>query len=213
MKPNLPDPDPPTPQQLQQMARHINHEVLALMQAHDLYDHAQKQQKTVEDQAAQDVCQVAINCALESFLLHYRNLREFLNDEKKHTKKNKVTNQIETDDIKAKDYTSDSNWKTTDVWASDKVEGKRLHKRLAHISKARITLDNKWYPDHMEWSVLKTFEKFLAAIPRERGPWFEQVSAAIKARVRPVVTAILAESSDTLTVTRYSIPFGLFRFK
>src|SRR3954451_10209143 len=137
------DPDPPTPQQLKDMAPHIYHEVMALMQSRDLLNHAKAQHKAVQDKVLRDASQVGINCALESFLLHYRNLREFLNDEVKQSKKDKTTGKLESDDVKAKDYTIDSNWKTAAPWASDKDEGKRLHKRLAHITIARLTLDDK----------------------------------------------------------------------
>jgi hypothetical protein len=206
------NPDPPTPQQLKGMASHIYHEVMALMQSRDLLNHAKAQQKAAQDKVLQDASQVGINCALESFLLHYRNLREFLNDEVKQSKKDKATEKLESDDIKAKDYTIDPNWKTAAPWASDKDEGKRLHKRLAHITTARLTLDDKWYPESMEGNALRTFEEFVSAISDERKAWFEKASSAIMARVRPVM-ATLGESSNTLSVSRHSMTFHGFRFK
>jgi hypothetical protein len=208
----MPDPDPPTLQQLKDMAVHIYHEVMALMQSRDLLNHARAQHKAAQEKVLQDACQVGINCALESFLLHYRNLREFLNDEVKQSKKNKATSKPESDDIKAKDYTIDPNWKTAAPWASNKDEGKRLHKRLAHVTTARLTLDDKWYPESMEGNTLRTFEDFVSALSDERKAWFENASKAITARVRPVMTT-LGESSNTLSVSRHSMTFHGFGFK
>jgi hypothetical protein len=208
----MPDPDPPTPQQLKDMAAHIYHEVMALMQSRDLLNHAKAQHKAATDKVLQDTCQVGINCALESFLLHYRNLREFLNDEVKQSKKNKGTGKLESDDVKAKDYTIDPNWKTAAPWASNKDEGKRLHKRLAHVTTARLMLDDKWYPESMEGNALRTFEDFVSALSDERRAWFENASKAITARVSPVM-ATLGESSNTLSVSRHSMTFHGFGFK
>lgn len=208
----MPDPDPPTLQQLKDMAVHIYHEVMALMQSRDLLNHAKAQHKAAQEKVLQDACQVGINCALESFLLHYRNLREFLNDEVKQSKKNKATRKLESDDIKAKDYTIDPNWKTVAPWVSNEDEGKRLHKRLAHVTTARLTLDDNWYPESMEGNALRTFEDFVSALSDERKAWFENANKAISARVRPVM-ATLGESSNTLSVSWHSMTFHSFRFK
>lgn len=206
------DPDPPTPQELKDMASHIYHEVMALMQSRDLLNYAKAQHKAAQDKVLQDASRVGMNCALESFLLHYRNLREFLNDEVKQSKKDKATGKLESDDVKAKDYTIDPNWKTAAAWTSDKDEAKRLHKRLAHITTARLTLDDKWYLESMEGNALRTFEEFVSAISDERKAWFEKASSAIMARVRPVM-ATLGESSNTLSVSHHSMTFHGFRFK
>ena len=199
-------------QQLKDMAVHIYHEVMALMQSRDLLNHAKAQHKEAEEKVLQDACQVGINCALESFLLHYRNLREFLNDEVKQSKKNKaVTRKLESDDIKAKDYTSIPIGRPSLHGYRTKMKRQRLHKRLAHVTTARLTLDDNWYPRHGR-KRFRTFEDFVSATSDERKAWFENANKAISARVRPVM-ATLGESSNTLSVSWHSMTFHSFRFK
>jgi hypothetical protein len=156
-------PQPPTPEQLLKVAPHICHEVTALIQARDLHDHAKSQKDAAPTEAEKDACQIGINCALESFLLHYRALREFLNNEGKFARKNKITRILESDDIKASDYIP--TWKPSLSWCSDKDEGESLNKQLAHITTSRITLNPEWKPQTMEFNALRTFDQFLSALP------------------------------------------------
>ena len=196
-------PPDPTPDQLRQIAPDICHEVTALIQARDLHDHAKRQKDAAITEAGKDACQVGINCALESFLLHYRALREFLN-----LKAKLIKNGV-SDDIKASDYLAA--WKASLTWVSDEAEGERLNKRLAHITTGRIKLDNKWNPEQMEWNALRTFEEFISALPDTHKPLFQLAAAHINQR-KPKVLSTLAESSNTCTVATYTT-FGDFRFK
>jgi hypothetical protein len=200
-------PGPPTRQQLEQITRHICHEVTALIQARDLHDHAQRQK--ADPKADQGACQVAINCALESFLLHYRALREFLNNKPKYTYPAPITRERKSDDVKASDYIP--TWKPALSWSEDEDEGQRLNKRLAHISIKRITLDDRWKLPVMESNALATFEQFIGSLPDQVKNLFELAINAIN-RHNPKMVSTLADSSSTITVTTYPI-FTNLKFK
>ncbi len=135
-----------------------------------------------------------------------------MNDNAKRKDKDKSLNKRITDDIKATDYTIDPSWKPSHGWVSDKKEGERIHKRLAHITTARLTLNDQWYPDAMEWQALKTFEEFVAVISASEQQWFTKATEIINQR-QPKVLATLGESSGTQTVNRYPIDLTTFRFK
>jgi hypothetical protein len=152
-----------------------------MVQARDLNDHAKKQ---IDPQHAEAVL-VMRNCAIESFLLHFRALREFFGSHQK----------MKADDLKATDYLS--TWQTSAIWVTDKAEGERINKRLAHLSKRRTTLDNKWDLAYMEWSVSQTFEEFIAKLtPAQQQSWFQQATDLMQKR-KPAAAVVLGADSNS----------------
>lgn len=176
---------PHTQQECADAAPHVCYELLAMVQARDLATHAKKQ--TATDYANGST--VMQNCALESFLLHYRALREFFN----HSDKKKA------DDIKAVDYLP--GWQAPATWLNDATEGERIHKRLAHLSTLRTTLDNKWDLERMERNLSDTFEDFISKLPQDRQAWFSEATAILIRRKPVMRVATLGDSNSTVSVT------------
>jgi hypothetical protein len=162
-------------------APHIYYELLAMVQARDLNNHAKKYKGNTTYPGADVVMQ---NCAIESFLLHYRALREFFNDKEKH----------KADDIKAKDYLP--TWTASDTWLTYQNEIDRINKRLAHVSVLRKTLDHDWDLAHMEWNVSRTFEDFISKLTAVHQVWFADVTTLLGLR-RPASAAILGADSNS----------------
>jgi hypothetical protein len=190
---------PHTQQECEDAAPHICYELQAMVQAHDLDTQAKKQ----VDPQYKEGAAVMQNCAIESFLLHYRALRTFFND----------TDKIKADDIKALDYLA--TWQTSATWVSDKQEGDRINKRLAHVSTLRKTLDNDWKLDEMEREASRTFEDFISKLAPDQQIWFKDATAVLTQR-RPtplLVTATLGSSSNTMSVTTATVLFPDFPFK
>jgi hypothetical protein len=176
---------PHTQQECTDAAPDVCYELLAMVEARDLATHAKKQ--TAPDYANGST--VMQNCALESFLLHYRALREFFNDSDKK----------KADDIKAVDYLPA--WQTSATWLNDATEGDRIHKRLAHLSTLRTTLDSKWDFEQMERNVSGTFEDFISKLPQDRQAWFSEATTIITRRKPVTLVATLGDSNSTVSVT------------
>ena len=162
-----------------------------MVQARDLNNHTKQYGS---DPACADAAAVMRNCAIESFLLHYRSLREFFNGD----------NKTKVDDIKAFDYLP--TWKSSAAWVNDKTEASRIHKRLAHISTLRKTLDNNWDLAIMERNVFQTLEDFIATLAPEQKSWFSNAVTILKQHTPPSV-AMLGDASHTLSVTRGTVTF------
>lgn len=160
-----------------------------MVQARDLDAHAKKQN---DPQYAQGAT-VMQNCAIESFLLHYRALREFFGNSSKN----------KPDDIRASDYLD--TWQSTATWLNDEHERDKINKRLAHLSTLRTTLDNEWDFPHMQWNVSQTFEDFISALAPDQQVWFSKVTTVLSQR-RPT-TIELGSTSSTVSMTG---PFILF---
>jgi hypothetical protein len=165
-----------------------------MVQARDLNDHAKKQ---TDPQYADSVL-VMRNCAIESFLLHYRALREFFSSNQKRI----------ADNLKATDCLS--TWRTSALWVTDQTEIDRIHKRLAHLSTKRTTLDNNWDLAHMEWNVSQTFEDFIAKLTAAQQAWFQQATELIKQRKPAAAVALGADSNNTASGGRAMTIFPPF---
>jgi len=178
-----------TMQQLEITAADITYEVLTMIQAYDLYVYGGN--RSSRPQYAQ-AYQAMANCALESFLLHYRGLKEFLSD----------TQRKNSDDIKATDYVT--GWKASGSWLADKGETERIHKRLAHITTTRGNINGLWNPDQMQQQVLVAFDELIRALPERAKPWFSVIEKAILEKRRNVTSAT---ANGTLSVTAATIMF------
>jgi len=108
---------------------------------------------------------VPYNMAIECFLIHFRNLREFLYPNAKVRR--------DSDNVIAFDY--DSRWlKTENDWkeCSDN-ERSRINKLLAHISYSRGELHPRWPTGRMRQCMMQRLAEFIVSLPPERQEWFE----------------------------------------
>jgi hypothetical protein len=185
---------PLTMQQLEATAPDITYEVLTMIQAYDLYVYGG--QRASRSRYA-DAYNAMANCALESFLLHYRALKEFLSE----------TPKKNNDDIRATDYAP--GWKASGVWIADAGETARIHKRLAHITSRRSNLDGLWNPYQMQQQVLDAFDELIRAVPAVAKSWFASIEKAISEK-RQNVTGAISNSTVSITEARILFPPDLF---
>jgi len=130
-------------------------------------------------------------CGLEAFLVHYRNLKEFLNNLKYST------------DVKAMDYvpewTSDSNVTTTYL-----DEDERINQLLAHITYKRADYDiGNWDVAKMEQNLCDALSRFLEKVGKtEYATPFERIPPLLAVRnPRLVVSAGSTNGNSTANVT------------
>jgi hypothetical protein len=106
---------------------------------------------------------VSYNMAIESFLIHFRNVRDFLYPD----------DNVRADDVIAFDY--DPGWtKTGKDWQEcSKSERDRVNKLLAHISYSRDILDHNWLTGIMRQRIMQGMAELIQTLPPERRSWFE----------------------------------------
>lgn len=126
------------------------------------------------------------NIALESFLLHHRNLRAFLCPS---------LQSVGDDDILATDFlgcTSATNVGDTNKLGTDK---KRLDKMLAHLSYSRNEYIEArvydWKSGAMSIDMLASLENFVMLLPPDRAQWLPRAAelAEWKSRAEAMVRA------------------------
>lgn len=171
---------PITAHECEDAAPDVCYELRAMVQARDLNDYAKKE----TDPKYVDAVTVMRNCAIESFLLHYRTLREFFSSHPK----------LKADNLKAIDYFS--TWQTSAAWVTDQNGIERIHKRLAHLSTQRTSLDSNWDMAHMEWNVSQTFEDFISKLTPNQQAWFQAATDLIKQR-KPAAAVVLGADSNS----------------
>ncbi len=105
------------------------------------------------------------NVVLESFLLHVRNLRQFLTNLK-----------LKTDDIIANEFIEDENIGTDFSYLVrqkiDDDEIKRIHKMLAHISYKRRDLPKSWPTGKYYQGLMIALKGFRDSLDNEKKAWF-----------------------------------------
>lgn len=107
------------------------------------------------------------NMALESFLLHFRNLRAFLCPS---------LQRCTADDVLASDFLGKGDG--TDVGDRHKLNAgkERLDKMLAHVSYSRLDYieagDHWWDSSAMLILILTELQKFLVRLPEQHRAWF-----------------------------------------
>jgi hypothetical protein len=169
-----------TAKECEASAPDVVYELRAMVQARDFSTHIRQN----TDPTYADPITVMRNCAIESFLLHYRALREFFSSHPK----------IKADNLKATDYLA--TWQTSAVWVTNQTEIDRLHKRLAHLSTLRTTLDNDWDLAYMESGVSRTFEDFISKLTPVEQTWFQDATDLINQR-RPAAPVVLGADSNS----------------
>ena len=108
----------------------------------------------------------------EAFLIHFRNLLDFLYGTKKHG-----------DDVLATDYTADTLWKPAPPsWLDD--YRRRCNKLLAHLTYDRVRYEDQ---NNMAWELEEKIQhirgewaSFMHSLPDERRAWFTYQPQALK---------------------------------
>ncbi len=107
------------------------------------------------------------NMAVECFLVHFRNMREFLFPPTEAWNSRK-----RNDDVIAHDY--QDSWKhTISDWTECSADEKnRIDKLLAHISYSRRNLDHSWPIAKMTRAIFACLRQFISGLPGDRQEWF-----------------------------------------
>lgn len=106
-------------------------------------------------------------CYLELFLLHLRNIRDFLYPER-----------AQDDDVLAEDLVAPKDWPSTRPPLGPTIgkERERLNRALAHISYSRLRYNKSgkgWKVGVMHTEIENSLEAFFAAVRAERIDWFK----------------------------------------
>jgi hypothetical protein len=167
----------------------ICYEVTSLLQASDFYHQARLKRDWSPDKEKREIGKAISNIALESFLLHYRNLNEFLH------------NMGKRDSVNAKDYAPTWNFeritrKNPNAKQHPQLDGQteieRIHKRLAHISGIRSDLDARWMLPQTLERICDVFENFIRAVPGPEKIKFEEAIKALQQHRAMTVQTVLA---------------------
>lgn len=110
------------------------------------------------------------NIAIESFLVHFRNLRDFF-----YPPLSAWTNPRAADDVVAFDYCESWDKAAKDWQEAVPGERDRINKQLAHISYTRPTLDPKWPISQICTAIRKSLFEFVDTLSVERREWFSVV--------------------------------------
>jgi hypothetical protein len=111
------------------------------------------------------------NMALESFLLHFRNLRAFLCPS---------LQPISIDDVCASDFLDELEERDLGTARTLSVDQVRINKMLAHLSYSRDKYiaagDHKWMFARMLVVVLEGMQAFFGQLSKERRDWFRSIT-------------------------------------
>ncbi len=110
----------------------------------------------------------AHNMAIESFLVHFRNLRDFF-----YPPFEAWTDKRKTDDVIAFDYCDQWHAAAPDWRELAPCERDRINKLLAHISYSRTALGRDWPIREMLAAIRTSLSAFVTKLPTERQKWFE----------------------------------------
>jgi hypothetical protein len=134
-------------------------------------------------------------CAIESFLVHYRNLRDFLNN---------FSVGQDGDSLLARHYVI--TWTGDGAWKADRGERLRLDKLLAHISFQRDTPGpGSWDLEKMEQHVCRVFLAFVNQVPAGHIV-FARAMEAYRARTSPAqrpASVVTPSGASTAAISHY----------
>jgi hypothetical protein len=132
------------------------------------------------------------NMALESFLLHFRNLRAFLCPS--------LQGEPKPDDILASDFLREREPRDIGRAANLATDKKRLDKMLAHLSYERDRYiaagQHRWLAVRMASDALTEFDAFLAILEPEMASWFISRSELEQERSRLAYLASTAPAPE-----------------
>jgi hypothetical protein len=138
------------------------------------------------------------NMALESFLLHFRNLRVFLCPSLQE-------GNVFPDDVLASDFTG--KFDCSDVGDKTKFppeEQKRLNKMLTHISYKRPDYeprDYQWDTSEMLIRMLDELQRFVGTLTQEQRSWFPSADELKQVQARTLTEIEMRGSVSNSTVT------------
>jgi hypothetical protein len=145
---------------LQAAARHVNYEVKMLFYSASRIGgwHASPPEPAVSEEQ---------HMALESFLLHYRNLRGFLCPNHQ---------RLEDTDIIGSDFTKQPDAQDLGDWDKLRVDKDRIDEMLSHLTYLRdehISKGNyRWEVEEMLVSMKGELKVFFDALPNSARAWF-----------------------------------------
>jgi hypothetical protein len=155
-------------EELRQAAHHVSYEIEMLDYAADHLSGWESSPPWPHGNAAK--------MALESFLLHFRNLRAFLCPSLQH---------CTADDVLASDFLGKGDGADVGDTAQLGVDKTRLDKMLAHVTYSRSSyveaMDYWWDIWGMLIVVFGELRKFLALLPPEQLAWFP-IAESLKER-------------------------------
>ena len=117
------------------------------------------------------------NMALESFLVHYRNVRDFLcpvTSTRQPDPGDRIGYQRALDSVLAFDFNQGWQEEAKDWKEVVPNERERINKQLSHISYSRSQLNPKWPLPEMKNALVNVFREFLKSLPDERQQYFFQ---------------------------------------
>jgi hypothetical protein len=118
--------------------------------------------------------QVFMNMEVESFLVHFRNVRDFLyptNTVKGANPTDRNYAQAQ-DTVIGFDFSSEWNFDSSDWTEIVPKERDRINKQLSHISYSRSHLDKNWPVSMMAKAIHEKFGKFLNSLTDDRRKLF-----------------------------------------
>ncbi len=144
----------PTDEELRSGARYVFSELSTMFHARAIHSMAvRKQQEGAADEVA--MWSAMQRCTFESFLLHYRNLGNFLNN---------VSVSPDGESLLARHYALD--WRGDQRWKADREERVRLDKLLVQNSFQRDNYEPRsWDLEKMEQRVCRVFADFVNQAP------------------------------------------------
>jgi len=132
------------------------------------------------------------NALVETFLVHYRNLYDFLFPD--YPRRTRLR-----DDVDAGDYVPDpKQWRNhRPEWLRHYAEHRaRMNTQLAHLSYKRLRYDTRSWPDQkMAHRIEAAWLDFIAQLPSERKRWFKSVVEP----AAPLAPALPVEATPALT--------------
>ena len=173
---------PRTQGELRKAADHVNYEIATLVYAGE---------KLAARPAGSDG-----DIALESFLLHFRNLRAFLCPTKQ---------RLGDDDVIASDFLNERKGRDLGDWTFLQEHKGKLDKMLAHITYARAVYitssQNQWDFGGMQELMLTELEYFFSMLPANVRTWFKDSewmqNSVDRARVLKRCIGAFATASDS----------------
>jgi len=173
---------PRTQGELRKAADHVNYEIATLVYAGE---------KLAARPAGSDG-----DIALESFLLHFRNLRAFLCPTKQ---------RLGNDDVIASDFLNEGKGRDLGDWTFLQEHKGKLDKMLAHITYARAVYitssQNQWDFGGMQELMLTELEYFFSMLPTNVRTWFKDSewmqNSVDRARVLKRCIGAFATASDS----------------
>jgi hypothetical protein len=185
----------PTDQELELASTFIHYELQKLLYMRRANPAAEKRQGITSDHYERNLWHTCNTATLEAFLLHYRNLRDFLNN--KGNDRGRYP-----DDVLARHFAP--NWTgTTNILPVTANEDVRLNKLLAHISYRRYELKpGDWPLTLMLENICTVMERFIASVPIQRKLWFDRCTVELRNRERPgSSSAMMLDGNATATVS------------